>query len=68
MRRERAAQQPQDFSKTHRLLGPLRSPFATQGRSYTSRIFAGTEYALFLVRYSNRLNRKRENNNYECCT
>ncbi|MNZ41386.1 hypothetical protein D3C78_589340 [compost metagenome] len=34
--RERAAKRPQDSAAQHKLLGLLRSPFATRGRSYNS--------------------------------
>ncbi|MBM7399890.1 hypothetical protein JOE27_004645 [Pseudomonas sp. M5] len=34
MCRERAAKRPQDSAAQHKLLGLLRSPFATRGRSY----------------------------------
>ena len=34
LRRERAAQRPQDLGIMHRLLGPLCRPIATQGRSH----------------------------------
>ncbi len=38
MCRDRAAERPQNFVYKHRSLGPLRSPIATQGRSYSYRV------------------------------
>jgi len=37
LRRERAAQQPQQYLLSAEIPGPLCGPFATQGRSYSRR-------------------------------
>ena len=57
LRRERAAQRPQILVSMQRLLGLLRSPFATQGRSYKSLVcvlgltLCGSTFALDLTEH-----------------